>query len=729
MLRAMRPTLSPAVRRWSRRAAWTLLAAWLAYLAAGNAFLNIDAAQSLLNRKPETFRIAWDGGHTVLPGRVSLRGVRMQGQARRTAWTAQAGRASGRIALLPLLAREIRIPWVEADGIIGSVERTGVDMPSPRHRPGGWTLRMDRIASDSIRGGTVFGVQVAGSGRAEVGFSKQFRGGPSELFASTAAFSGLSLGDGEIQWLHDGAVEAAFAMPGLPSGTPARDRLRAVQASLSLAGKPLGLRAELDEAGRYAFHLAPDVDSGELEARLSLREGALEPGGSLRLQLPLRARDAGGAAMDNALALRLQVDDDLHLQASLPEIDPDHPSLDADLRMPGNALPLEDWRGRLVVSQGHLRGHWHMPSIGGVLALFMDSDWLALEGSGGIEADLRIGGGRLREGSTLKVRDVQARADVLGTRFEGRAHADAVLGRDGEGELQSRVDVVMDTFSAARHDRPGQPLVSGRDLRVQLASDGRLEHLRESLAGHLVFKDARVPDIAALNAWLPAHGMRFRGGSGTLGADLRLDAAGDIGTGSLRVDARSARIEFAGFDLRGDVAIDGRLRGGNLRDGRLALDGSRVRLRNVAFRERGGLQRSGWWATVDIGRGEADWKAPVSARGDIQARTRDVGFLLAMFADRGDYPAWIGRLVDDGEVRLRGRWAWSDGRLVLDDAQAENDRFTVRARLEVAGARRDGNLHVAWGRLGVGVELDDGGHRLHLRDSRAWFDSRPSLLP
>lgn len=729
MLRAMTRSIPPAARRWSRRLGWLLLSLWLAYLAAGNAFLNVDAAQSLLDRKPEKFRIAWDGGHTWLPGRVSLRGVRVQGHARRTAWTAQAEGARARLALLPLLAREIRIPWVEADGVTGSVERTGVDVPAPEHRPGGWTLRMDRIASDSIRGGTVFGVRFAGSGRAEVGFSKQFRGGPSELFASTAAFSGLTLGDGDVEWLHDGAVEAAFSMPELPSGTRGLDRLRALQATLALSGKPAGLRAELDEAGRYAFHLAPGVDSGELDARLSLRDGALEPGGRLGLSLPLRARDAGGAAADNALSLDLRVDEDLRLQARLPDLDPGHPSLDADLRMPGNALPLDDWRGRLVASEGHLRGRWHMPSIGGVLALFMDSDWLGLEGSGGVEADLRIGGGRLQEGSTLRVRDVRARADVLETRLEGLAHADAVLGRDDAGQLQWRVDVVMDTFSATRHDRPGQPLVSGRDLRVRVLSDGRLERLRESLAAHLVFRGARVPDISALNDWLPGNGMRFAGGSGTLGADLRLDAAGDVGTGSLRVDARGARIEVAGFDLRGDVAIDGRLRGGNLRDGRLDLDGSRVRLRNVAFRERGGAQRSGWWATLDVTRGQADWKAPASARGEIRARMRDVGFLLAMFADRGDYPAWIGRLVDSGEARLRGRWAWSDGRLVLDDARAGNDRFTVRARLKVHGAKRDGDLHVAWGRLGLGVELADGGHGFHLRDSRAWYESRPSLLP
>lgn len=725
----MNHRIPPVVRRWSRRAAWALLGLWLLYLAAGNAFLNLDAAQALVNRKPEKFRIAWDGGHTLLPGRVTVGGLRMQGHVRHTAWTAQADRASGRIALLPLLWREIRIPRVEAGIVTGSVGRVEEEMPSPALRPGGWTLRMDRIASQQIVGGEVFGVRVSGRGRAQLGFSKQFRGGPSELFPSTAAFSGLSLGDGETEWLHDGAVEAALSMPELPSGTPARQRLQAMQASLALQGQPLGLRAELGEDGRYDFHLAAGAPGGVLDARLALREGVLEPGGTLQLHLPLRARDAQGAAVDNALDLGLRVEEGLlHLQAELPEVDPGQPSLDAELRMPGNTLPLDDWRGRLVVSEGHLRGRWHMPSIGGVLALFMDSDWLALEGSGAVEADLAIGGGRLREGSALKVRDVRARADVLDTRFEGLAHAEAVLGRDDAGELQSRVDVVMDAFSAARHDRPAQPLVSGRDLRMHLVSDGRLERLRESLAGHLVFKDARVPDIAAFNAWLPANGMRFRGGSGTLGADLRLDAAGDVGTGALRVDARGARIEVAGFDLRGDVAIDGRLRGGNLRDGRLDLDGSRLRLRNVAFRERDGELRSGWWATVDIARGQADWKAPVSARGEVRARMRDVGFLLAMFAERGDYPAWIGRLVDAGEASLQGRWDWRDGVLVLDGARGENDRFAVDARLRIDGDRRSGDLLLGWGRLGVGVELDGEERSFHLRDARAWFDARPSLL-
>src|SRR5690606_4157152 len=119
-------------------------------------------AHDLTNRKPEKFRMDWEGGHTLWPGWVVLREVRMSGHVRRTLWSVQAQRASGRIALLPLLARQIRVPWVDADAVTGSVSRAQSERPRPDYRPGGWTLRMDRIASDSIRGGEVFGWKISG---------------------------------------------------------------------------------------------------------------------------------------------------------------------------------------------------------------------------------------------------------------------------------------------------------------------------------------------------------------------------------------------------------------------------------------------------------------------------------------------------------------------------------------------------------------------------------------
>ncbi|MGE8251124.1 MAG: hypothetical protein ACN6RE_00600, partial [Stenotrophomonas sepilia] len=61
--------------------------------------------------------------------------------------------------------------------------------------------------------------------------------------------------------------------------------------------------------------------------------------------------------------------------------------------------------------------------------------------------------------------------------------------------------------------------------------------------------------------------------------------------------------------------------------------------------------------------------------------------------------------------------------------QAENDRLSVRARLDLLDQRKRGDLYLRWGLLGAGIELDGDQRQWHLAKAREWFDQRPSLLP
>lgn len=704
-----------------------LLGPYLLYLVAGNAFVHSQSARALANRMPEKFHMAWSGGQTWWPGHVVLRDVRMGGHARRTQWSVQAARASGRIALWPLLRREIRVPWVEADGVRGAVARAATELPAPDARPGGWTLRMDRIASDSVAGGEVFGWTVAGKGKADVGFRKQFRGGPAELFASSAQFTGLEAARDGQPWLRDARVDATFAMAAhVSSEFPGLAKLPLFDATLAIDGKAVALRSVLDATGRYRFDAMPG--EGRLEANLALADGALARGGRVRLATPLHSVDAEGPDHRNRLELSLDVDDALRLRARVPDQPGHHIALEADLAIPGTTLPLRDWRARLAQSTGSARGRWHVPSIGALVALFVQADWLRLEGSGTVEADLKLAHGTLAEGSRLRAEDVVAVADVLGNRFRGQASADAVIEAAADGTRQSRVALAMSGFDAAPLATPARKYVSGDDLRVDLVSDARLDRMRETVQAHVRFDRARVPDLTVFNAYLPNDKLRFAGGSGVLTGDLRVDGEGEVGEGTLRVQGRRTRLSAAGIALRGDIDIDARLRRGDLQRGHFALGGTRVQLRNVAFAERGGASRSGWWATLDLDDGRVAWHRPSSASGRLRARMKDVAFLLAMFADRADYPAWIGNVVDAGQARVDGRWQWRGDTLVLDRVHAANDRFKVDARMRLRGDHRQGDLHVAWGRLGVGIELQGAQRTLHLRKSRAWYDGRPDLL-
>ncbi|MGY0634716.1 hypothetical protein [Luteimonas sp. A478] len=718
--------------RWVGRLLAALAMIWLAWLLLGNLFLNTPLGPRIANHQPEKFRIDWRGGITLWPGRVTAWGVDMQGHVGNTLWSVRADRARGRIALWPLLAREVRVPHVHAQGVSGSVGRAGSERPRPEPRPGGWTLRFDRISSDSVLGGRLFeDWAIEGSGHAEVGFRKQLRGGPMELFASSAGFPAAALIHRGEPFARQARIGATFAMDEhVSAALPGLARLEVITATLDLDATAMLLQAALDEGGSYRFAMQPG--SGHLQARLALERGVLAPGGQLHLAAPLVAVDATGTSRRNTLDLRVDVDRDIHLRVDVPDTggeDAEPLMLDADLRMVGNRLPLADWRERVAGTSGRLRTDWHFSSLAWLARLFAPEGLLELEGHGAIRADLAIEDGRLQAGSRVEAPTVAASVAVAGQRFSGQARAMGLIEAGAEGP-RSRLELVMDRFDIAPDEDGAVAYVNGRDLQLQVEADGELARVQDSAVASLRFNDAVVPDLRAYNRYLPAGELRFLGGQGRTSGELRIDSKGHAGDGRLRVDGRGARIAFAGLDVRGDVAIDARLQRADLKDREFALGGSTLRLRNAAFTGSDGRARSGWWAEVAVADGRMGFQADDRPRieGNVRAQLKDVDFLLALFATRADYPRWIGRLVDSGRAEATGRVQWQDGTFVLDRGHAHNERFHVDARLRMRGARRSGDLYARWGRLGVGLELDGDERSLHLRNAREWYQSRPHLL-
>ena len=122
--------------RWLRWTVWTLLIAYLAYLVLGNIFLN-TLLKPVANQRPDAFQVQWGSAYTLFPGHVVARDVRLQGQNRQIGWEVQADRASGRLALLPLLRKEIRVPEVVATGVSGGARHTERNREPPPPREGG----------------------------------------------------------------------------------------------------------------------------------------------------------------------------------------------------------------------------------------------------------------------------------------------------------------------------------------------------------------------------------------------------------------------------------------------------------------------------------------------------------------------------------------------------------------------------------------------------------------
>ncbi|MCD7097874.1 hypothetical protein [Stenotrophomonas sp. MMGLT7] len=712
------------LRRWPaplRRALYAVLLAYAAYLVAANVYLNTPLFEASINQKPEKFVLRTGPAISLLPSHVIAWKVRASGHVQHTVWQVRADRASARIALLPLLRREVRIPRLHATGVDADVQRVDAEIPPPPAGDRGWTLRFDAIHSDSIRRARFGQLVLEGKGSGTVGFLKQIRGGPSELFPSTVAFTDARLLHGRLTLADQAALEGSFSYPRhYRAQAPGIRKLGILSAGLKLSGRSAALRVD-SGGGQVDIRMLPA--QAHLNADLKLERGELQPGSRAVWRIPLRV--GVGATDRGVLTLRLDAAQDIRVRAHLPHDEKTDTLIDADLHIAGRSLPFEDPSTLWPRTSGQVRGRWTFESLDWIGALFVRKPWFKLHGGGLVDADLRLERGRLQPGSTLQVPHAQAVAEVMGVRAQGRASAQGRIVAAGDG-TQAVLDVAMQAFEAAPLAAPEQLLVRGDDLHLQLRGEGELGRLHDSLQAQLRFADARIPDLRVYNRYLPGGNVRVLSGSGSLGGDLELDAAGKVGRGWTRLRASQARLQLAGARLRGDIDLDARLARADIERQVFALDGTGLRLQNVELEGDPGSRGS--WATVTVPRGSIDAASPFQVDATARMRMRDVGLVLALFSRRADYPRWIGNMVDAGQVEAQGQLRWRKSRLWLDRLQAHNDRLSLQARLQLGQQLSRGELYARWGVLGVGVQLDGEQRQWHLLRARQWYESQPDLL-
>lgn len=714
--------------RTLRRIGWFLAIVFALYLLAANVFLNAGFAPGLINRKPERFSMHWERGLSLYPGHVVLWRAKFRGHARRIAWEATADRVAGRIALLPLLQRELRIDAVRADEVSGGFAAAQELDPAPP-RPGGWILHFPRIETDSLRAVHWGDYALKTHAHAVFGFWKQLRGGALEIFPSQASLATVNLRHGEVDWLRDATVSASFALPRhTREQASGWHRLALAHAQLRVDGQVPAFAVHMDEEPRWRGAVQQG-EGGKVHAVLSLVRGQLLHGDTLTLDLPLQASDAAGRHWTQRAHLQAQVDEAIALKLDLPPPPSGTGRAAADLRIAGRTVFGNDGAPPLLPRvSGTVDLQWRFDSLDWFGPLLAKAPWLQLAGAGEVIARLLLEDGRIAAGSSLQIPDAAWHADVQGQRFTGRARADGRVDAEA-GELRPRVDITVAQFDVAAADTPQQSMVRGKGLRLELRSAGRVVEFRDSLRARLVFDSADVPDLRALNRYLPGQALRFLGGRGQLSGDIALDTVGKVGKGRLLVQARRAQLAANDLEFSGDVDVDAQLARADLGAEEFVLDGTRLGLRNVKVSDPERASPGDWWADLRFDRGRLQWGMPLRIDATAKVRLRDVSLLLALFTRHKDYPRWVLRLFDAGEVVASTRAVVRDAAILLEDLAVSNDRFDIKARLRLAQKRAQGDLFLRWARLGLGLELKDGERKFHLLKAAEWFAAQPRLLP
>lgn len=716
-------TLRARLKPWARG----LLIAWVLYVLCAGLFLNTPLAGWAINRFPERFTLNWTAAVSLYPGQVWAWGLDLRGHARHLKWEAQATSARGRLALLPLFKRELRWPVITAAEVRVDVQRVDEEMQPRPPSDRAWTLALPHVQTDSLRHARWEALVLDGQAKASFGMLKRLRGGPLTVFPSSLTTQNARVQLGELTVLDELDAQILFALPEhLGSDYPGMARLQLLEASVRLEGKTPRLRMRPDAPSADMFDVQPG--DGRLQVDFTLRQGEWVPGGRVDLQLPVVAEYADGHVQENRLQLDLRLDQDVHLRAVLPPSREGSLLLDADLLIDQRRFDPQPWRSLLPHTSGRLALRWRFDSLQWLSESLVRGDWLVFDGHGALEADLQIEQGRLLPGSRFEVPQATLMAQVLGNRFTGETRA---LGRIEEtaGATHTHIEMTAERFAIAPVDAADEPFVQGADLGITLSSAGELVNFRDEANARLQFRQAEVQDLTRYNRYLPEHAMRFTGGRGTLSGDLSLNAHGQMSKGSFDIQAQGAALRVANLDLQGDVRIAGQLVSADLDEQHVVVDGSKIELAHVVYRDPKGVQHRDWWARIELPKARAEGGRPLKIDGDAHIVMKDVGLLLALFERKKPFPRWAARLIDAGETVVQGRAQVRGKHVVLDRLEAENDRFSLKARLRLAEGQAHGDLLLMWGLLALGVELDAEDRDYRLVRARSWFEERPDLLP
>ncbi|MEM7482139.1 MAG: hypothetical protein AAF481_13265 [Acidobacteriota bacterium] len=368
-------------------------------------------------------------------------------------------------------------------------------------------------------------------------------------------------------------------------------------------------------------------------------------------------------------------------------------------------------------------------SLGFFRYAFEAAPWLALDGAGDLDADLRIDSGRLAVGSRLRVDASPVEADFLDYRVVGDAAVSAIVASDSRGP-RADLFVNLEDFKMAGLNDPDRPYVEGRGFHLTATTaDLDLRKPFEDLEAVVDLPNSSVPDLTVYNAYLPKRAnVGIDSGSGQIQAYFELSAADDSGWG--RVDVRSSEVgvHFLDQELTGALHLKTRLETTQLEERSFALDDSRLELTDVELVSPGQqVAEADWWARLELNEGDMSWRKPLTLDSQATLSMKDTGFLLSVFSERKRWLHWFQRLLDFEDVVGDGRVVLEPGSLRLDPVLISAEKLEIRTRLRFAEGSKHGYLYVRSHGLAAGLELDGSKRDFRLIRPKQWYESRPSF--
>ena len=401
-----------------------------------------------------------------------------------------------------------------------------------------------------------------------------------------------------------------------------------------------------------------------------------------------------------------------------------------DLGFSGSLGPWnpKETRGAATLTQlsGDLEVSGSIGSLLPIQVFFAGAKWIErLDGSGDVDALLKLEDGRLLPGTRLDLTAQGLQLDFLGFTARGAGRVGADVGGDGGGGRSgARIEVAFDSFSVARGESPA-PLAEGTGLTLSAAAS---ELRVGSLEGTTVVLDlprSSVPDVTFLNAMIPEGlGVDVTQGSATFGAHIEFDGSTEEAQGEITLNGDDLAGTYRDMEYRLDLALSTQLSGRDLDDFEIELEGTTLKLENGRFESEHTGVGEGWWMTVKVPKGHADLAAPLAFRADVDLSMQDTRAVVALFAEIKHWLRYVKKILTVSDVEGSAVVGLDGGKLWVRSIELTGDKLDALGELEVEGKALKGIVWLKYGVLGLALDRGPDATDWKLVKARKWYDAR-----
>ena len=360
-----------------------------------------------------------------------------------------------------------------------------------------------------------------------------------------------------------------------------------------------------------------------------------------------------------------------------------------------------------------------------------------VNGAGQATGHLAVSDGYVRAGTDLSVISRDLGVDILDTQISGigevRIHtpenADTPLG----------LDIHYDQVKATRVGEE-MPFITGETLQLayrgsnfitpdpslgltDLWDDAEAIRRREDNTFSLLIEKAAVPDMSALNFYLPPEtAVQLSRGTSAFNADIRFTETSL--EGAIQLDSSAAQLQIDDSTLRADLDLDIQLGKGNPRALTADFSGSTLRIFNVYVAgEKDRFEGDYWSSTMEVVSGNGAFSQPPSLSADTLVTISDTRPLVVLFKNRSRTPKWIANLMAVKDLSGEAVVDLNNGKLRVPNAFVTSEKAEVGIKASFYQGEREGMVYARFKKFDTLVKRFDGKRDVDVIKARQKFEA------